>query len=152
MLGFHSSSGYDSTSLFSGSRCRNKRCLKVYEEYPHLLAGVGKDEPLKGVQRSLLAGYMEQCWSSSTWSVWGETKRSFNKGCHLQKMLYRCTLLVVTTKPEFGFRVKLQCKLSEPWKKPVAGEIWTGKAEYGIWSRIPAIPLRSIHRTCYMQL
>ena len=47
--------GCDSTSSFTGSG--KKSCWKVFEEYPHLLAGVGKGGPLEDVEEFVCSIY-----------------------------------------------------------------------------------------------
>ena len=62
------------------------------------------------------------------------------KGCHLQKMLYSCTLLVVTTKPKFCFSVKLQMQTVRTLQETGGwGDMDSEKLNM-VWSRIPAIP------------
>ena len=62
------------------------------------------------------------------------------KGRHLQKMLYSGTLLIVTTKPKFGFRVKLQMQTVKTLQETGGWRDMDSEKLNMVWSRIPAIP------------
>ena len=138
-MSFHALTGCDSTSSFGGYG--KKKCWKVFQQYPHLVSGIGRDGDIDQVEQYVC-------------HLYGETKlvnvdkvrlQLFGKG---KKGLE----LLPPTKDALELRARRANHQAKIWMQadkevmdissPLETGAWekTGSTLSPVWTRIPAIP------------